>query len=163
MKITLFISFALLGLLGCTQAALPEASDAELRATEIVGGTANPAAQIVEDGHSLWQIDVEMANGAHLEVLLFVDSGELYEVHDPAGPFDYALDPLPGLLTYADAQAIAAGRVSGSQVAWEVKWTEGDRYFYEFYVREDAGQLWEVKLWSDDGMVYAVEPKETVD
>jgi hypothetical protein len=163
MKITIFISLAFAALVGCSQAALPDAADAELRATEIVGGTASPALQIEEDGHALWQVDVAMANGAHLEVLLFVDSGELFEVKDPAGPFDYALDPLPGLLTYAEAQAIAAERVTGAQVLWEVKWTEGDRYFYEFYVREEGGQLWEIKLWSDDGMIFTVEPKDAVD
>ena len=45
---------------------------------------------------------------------------------------------------------------------WEVKWDDG-RYFYEFYVMEVGDQLWEVKLWADDGSVFVTEPKDEVD
>ncbi len=88
--------------------------------------------------------------------------GALFEVKDAAGPFDYSLDPLPGQLTYEEAQVIAQGKVEGEQVLWEVKWDDG-RYFYEFYVMEVGDQLWEVKLWADDGSVFVTEPKDEVD
>ena len=46
--------------------------------------------------------------------------------------------------------------------AWEVKFDEG-QYFYEFYVEEVGDQLWEIKLWADDGEVFVVEGKDEVD
>lgn len=137
--------------------------DAKAAAVAIVGGEASEAEQTTEDGFDLWEVAVVMPNSATLEVLLFAEDGALFEVEDVAGPFDYdTLDPLPGQLTYAEARTIALGEVDGEQVAWEVKYDAGD-YFYEFYVREVGDQLWEIKLWSDDGEVFDVEAKEEVD
>ena len=52
--------------------------------------------------------------------------------------------------------------VAGTVVAWEVKWDDGP-YFYEFYVEDADAQLWEVKLWADDGEVFVIEAKDSVD
>ncbi len=144
-------------------AALPEAAEAEQAAADLTGGTPGEAEQVVEDGHDLWEVYVTMPNGAELEVLLFVDNGELFEIKDEAGPFDYdTLDPLPGQLTYAEARDVAFGVVQGDQVAWEVKY-DGGPYFYEFYIEEPGPQLWEVKLWAESGEVFVTEPKDAVD
>ena len=142
--------------------ALPAASDAQAAAAERTAGTPGDAERVSEDGHDLWEVAVSMDNGATLEVLLFVDSGDLFEIKDVAGPFDYALDPLPGQLTYAQARDVALGVVAGDQVAWEVKWSDGP-YFYEFYVEDADSQLWEIKLWAADGEVFMTEPKDAVD
>lgn len=156
----------LLGVAACTgrsDVVLAEAEDAQAAAVALVGGEAGEAAEVNEDGHDLWEVAVAMDNGATLEVLLFVDDGELFEIEDTAGPFDYdALDPLPGQLTYAEARDIAFGEVAGEQVAWEVKYDDGP-YFYEFYVEEVGAQLWEIKLWADSGEVFVTEAKEAVD
>ena len=151
-------------LLGCgDDVALPEAADAQAAAAALVGGTAGEAEQITEDGYDLWEVEVELSNGAELEVLLFVEDGALFEVADSAGPFDYdSLDPLPGSLTYAEARTLASGEVEGEQTAWEVKFTE-DGYFYEFYINEVGDQLWEIKLWADSGEVFVVEAVDEID
>lgn len=141
---------------------LPAATDAEAAAAALTGGEAGEAEATVEDGLDLWEVDVEMPNGAELEVLLQRASGELFEIEDQVGPFDYALDPLPGQLTYAEARDRAWGVVEGEQRGWEVK-LDGDRYFYEFYVSDSGSQLWEVKLWADDGEVFVTTPKDDMD
>ncbi|RMG97353.1 MAG: hypothetical protein D6705_08875 [Deltaproteobacteria bacterium] len=142
--------------------ALPTASEAKAAAAERTDGTPGDAERVREDGHDLWEVTVTMPNGASLEVLLFAESGDLFEIEDQAGPFDYALDPLPGQLTYAEAAAVAHGVVDGVRVAWEVKYDDGP-YFYEFYIEDADAQLWEVKLWAEDGEVFATEPKDAVD
>ena len=150
-------------LLGCGGDAVTDATGAGEAAVAIVGGAAGDAEAVTEDGYDLWEVEVAMENGATLEVVVFADSGDLFEVKDEAGPFDYdALDPLPGQLTYDAARDVAFGEVEGEQVAWEVKYTE-DGYFYEFYVMEVGDQLWEIKLWADDGEVFVVEAKDAVD
>lgn len=138
-------------------------TEAERVAAELTGGTvAGEAARLEEDGHDLWQLSVSMSNGAELEVLIHVEDDALYEIADTAGPFDYAMDPLPGQLTYDEGLAVARGEVEGEQEAWEVK-DDGEAYFYEFYLREAGDQLWEIKLWADSGEVFSVEGKDEVD
>ena len=160
--LTVLILSAALGACG-TDEALPAADDARRAAVNIVGGQAEQADRLVEDGFDLWEVEVAMTNGSHVDVLLFADSGDLFEVEDKVGPFNYeGLDPLPGKLTYAEARAIAQGRVMGLLEAWEVKFTD-EGYFYEYYQRQDTGQLWEVKLWADSGEIFVVEPKTVVD
>jgi uncharacterized membrane protein YkoI len=151
---------------GTTADVLASPDDAVAAATALTGGAADEAEEVSEDGYDLWEVEVAMPNGAELEVLLFRDSGELFEIEDLAGPFDYdALDPLPGQLTYSEARDLAFETVAGDQVAWEVKHDEGGDhdYFYEFYVREVGDQLWEIKLWADTGEVYVTEAVEGVD
>jgi uncharacterized membrane protein YkoI len=154
---------ALLMLTACSGDTLSEAADAEAAAAALVGGEAGEAERVEEDGYDLWEVMVSMSGGAELEVLLFADSGDLFEIKDSAGPFDYAdIDALPGQLTYYEAQDIALAEVEGTQTFWEVKYTE-DGYFYEFYVMEVGDQLWEIKLWADGGEVYVVEAVDEVD
>ncbi len=133
------------------------ADEAITEAVAITGGTASEATAVTEDGQDMWEVDVAMSNGAEIEVVLYAEDGKLYEIYAGEGPFDYdTLDPLPGSLTYADARAIAFATVDGDMQAWEVKDTS-DGYFYEFYIRELGDQLWEIKLWADDGEVFVVE------
>jgi uncharacterized membrane protein YkoI len=148
---------------GCSTTTLGDAAAARAAAEALTGGVASGGESAVEDNMDVWEVDVAMPNGATLEVVLRADTGDLYEIFDAAGPFDYdTLDPLPGQLSYADARAVAVGEVDGTQEAWEVKWT-ADGYFYEFYLREVGDQLWEVKLWADDGEVFVVEAKDAID
>lgn len=143
--------------------ALADAEAAQAAAASLTGGEAEGAERTEEDGHDVWEVEVAMPNGAEIEVVLFAASGDLYEVYDGAGPFDYdTLDPLPGQLTYAEARAVAQGAVEGTQQAWEVKYTD-DGYFYEFYVLEVGDQLWEIKLWADSGEVFVTEAVDEQD
>ncbi|MCA9620965.1 MAG: PepSY domain-containing protein [Myxococcales bacterium] len=156
-----------LGLVACggdeTGTTPPTAEEAEKKAGELVGGTASGAEQVQEDGHSLWEMKVAMDNGATLTTYLFADTLELFEIKDLDGPFDYdGLDPLPGMLTYSEARAIAFETQAGTQRAWEVKYDDGP-YFYEFYVIDSSEQLWEIKLWADTGEVFVTEPKSAID
>ncbi len=142
--------------------ALATESDAQDAAEALTGGTARSAERTTVDGRKLWAVDVAMGNGATVEVLLFPEDGTFYKISDEVGPFDYALDPLPGKLDYGQAQTIAFDVVDGAQQAWLVKWDDGP-YFYEFYIEDVDAQLWEVKLWADDGEVFATEAVDAVD
>jgi len=155
---------ALAAAAGCSDSSALDADGARAVATDLlVSGSAGEALRVEEDGFDLWQVEVNMPNTASLEVLLFADDGALFEIKDDAGPFDYdELDPLPGALTYAEARAVALERVPGTQEVWEVKVDDG-RYFYEFYLREDIGQLWEVKLWADSGEIFTLAAKDLPD
>ena len=153
----------LLSLAACgDDPALPAASDAQAAAAERTAGTPGDAERVTENGQDLWSVSVAMDNGATLDVRLFVDSGDLFSIKDEAGPFDYALDPLPGQLTYAKAREVASGVVSGDQVVWLVKWSDGP-YFYEFYVEDADSQLWEIKLWAEGGEVFETVPVDAPD
>lgn len=167
MRIKLLVvpSLLLSALVGCSNAVLPTSDDAAARAVEIVGsGEAGVATQTVDDGFDVWEVPVSMPNGAELEVLLFVDTGELFEIKDVVGPFDYELDPLPGMTTYGEARARALELNPGTIEAWEVKLrSDVDRYFYEFYIRDDGGQLYELKHWADDGELLAFEAVDMMD
>jgi uncharacterized membrane protein YkoI len=148
---------------GTTADALPDAASAESAAEALVGGTASEAEAVSEDGFDLWEVYVTMPNAAEVEVLLFREDGALFEIEDGEGPFDYDdLDPLPGQLTYAAARDVAFGEVAGEQIAWEVKFSD-DGYFYEFYVEQAGDQLWEIKLYADDGEVFVVEAVDEID
>lgn len=157
------LAWAMVGLVACGGDALPDGDAAAEAAVALLGsGTAGEAEAVTEDGFELWEVYVTLDNGAELEVLLFADSGDLFEIKDEAGPFDYALDPLPGQLTYDEAKVVAFETVDGTQELWEVKYT-ADGYFYEFYITDVDAQLWEIKLWADDGEVFLTEAVEEAD
>ena len=160
----LCVVFAL-ALLGCSEDTLANADDAEAAALATVGsGTVSSSERVVDEGHRVWAVMVTMPNGAELEVILFAGNGELFEIKDTVGPFDYALSPLPGMSTYAEALASALDANPGTVEAWEVKLSvDDDRYFYEFYVRDDGGQLYEIKHWADDGSLLEFQAVDEID
>lgn len=166
MKVTLvLLSCLVLGLLGCSTAVLSSAEEAQTEALATVGsGEALSAERVVDEGNDVWNVAVRMPNGAELEVILFAETGVLFEIKDVAGPFDYDLTPLAGMSTYAEARARVLEASPGVIEAWEVKLVpEEDRYFYEFYVRDDGGQLYEIKHWADTGELIHFEAVTMMD
>ena len=166
MKVTLVLSILALALFaGCSNPVLGNAEDAQAAALDFVGsGSAVSAEQIVDDGFDVYQVMVAMPNGAELEVVLFVETGELYEIKDVAGPFDYDMTPLPGHDSYATARGRVLEATPGTIEAWEIKLLpDQDRYFYEFYVRDDGGQLYEVKHYADTGEMISFEAVAMMD
>ncbi|MEZ4335429.1 MAG: hypothetical protein R3B82_02280 [Sandaracinaceae bacterium] len=167
MKVTLvlFPVLALAFAAGCANPVLGSSADANARAIEIVGsGEAISAEQIVDDGFDVYEVMVRMANGAELEVLMFVDTGELYEVKDFTGPFDYDMTPVAGSDSYSTARGRVLEGTPGTVEGWEIKLLPAeDRYFYEFYVRDDGGQLYEIKHYADTGEMISYEAVATMD
>ena len=165
MKIKVVLSMFLGILAGCSNPVLGSAADAQARALEIVGsGDPVSAEQVVDGGFDVWQVMTRMPNGADLEVLLFVDSGELFEIKDVAGPFDYDLTPVADADSFSVARTRVLDATPGTIEAWEIKLIPSEsRYFYEFYVRDDGGQLYEVKHYADTGEMISYQAVERMD
>jgi uncharacterized membrane protein YkoI len=146
------------------------AERAQTLAEEILGdGVASEAEREDLDGQPIWEVHVAMPNGADVEVKLHAESEDLLVIEDKTGPFDYAdFTPVEGLLSYEVVRDLAYDEVPGAVEAWEFERESADpadeaEYEYEFYVRNDEGELWEIKFHADDGEATHIELKDMVD
>jgi uncharacterized membrane protein YkoI len=139
------------------------AAEAESLAEARTGGTAGAAQLETEDGVEFWSIEVTMSNEATLSVAVIRDSGVLREVKGREGPFDYELSPLDGMLSYAEALAKAKTYQEGELEAWYMKLGADGAYFFEYYLRAEDTQLWEVKVTPDTGELIEKEAKSAID
>lgn len=133
------------------------------------GGVAGEPERETHDGEPIWEVHVAMENGADVEVKLHAESADLLVIEDKTGPFDYEdFTPAEGLLSYQSILDLALAEVEGTVEAWELERESADpadeaEYEYEFYVRNGAGELWEIKFHADDGEATHLELKDMVD
>lgn len=166
MKVTFIsASFGIL-LLACGSSSAPssgeiDAAQAKAKATAVVPGTASEPATLDTADQHRWVVAVRLAGGATVNVEIARATGVVEEIFADEGPFDYDLPaPGAGLLTYGQAKAKALAAKPGGLEKWEVKPPEN---LYELYVRDEAKQLWEIKLSADKGDVASVLPKDKTD
>ncbi len=134
-------------------------------------------AQSAEKEGPLYVVEVAMANGAKVTVELNAETGDLVEIEDKKGPFDYEIKPGMGFLTYSKARDLALEQAGEEVVAWNLRAASvaadsdsedeesaapGEDFRYEFYVGA-GNDLWEVKLDAKDGKVQSVETKDAID
>jgi uncharacterized membrane protein YkoI len=134
---------------------------AKTKAVQIVPGTVTA----VEDNttEQRWVVKVKHANGATLEVEFEKATGNLVEVKDFKGPFEYELTPMTGVLKYTEARGKATTSKPGKVEAWKFESEDGKKQ-YEFYVRASANErLYEIKMTADKGDITATVEKEKVD
>jgi uncharacterized membrane protein YkoI len=144
-----------------TSAGISGADDAKARATAVVPGTVQSAEQKEDEGNQVWLVKVKVQNGAVIEVYLLA-SGDLQELKDFVGPFDYEHTPVAGQLKYTEARAKAFALKQGAVVAWEFTREAANEFQYEFYVRDAEEKLWEIKL-TGTGETKSIEEKAAVD
>lgn len=137
------------------------AEQAKEKATAIVPGTAFYAQDIQEGDEKLFDVRVRIASGQEVKVVLFREGGSLDEIEAEEGPFDYDLPaPQAGMMTLAQARAKALETKAGGVQVWEF---HAEKKEYEFYIRDDSTQLWEIKMSGDTGAVSTVEKKDKPD
>jgi uncharacterized membrane protein YkoI len=109
----------------------------------------------VDDERALgtWKVAARLASGARVEFELLQSNGLIISIEGEMGPYDYDLTPGNGIVTFAAARAAALGAQAGTIIQWELDLEEGDRWEYEFYIRDAQGALWEVELDAKSGRV----------
>ena len=168
MKVTFIIASLVTGLLGCSSSGTGTPSSGELdaasakqKATTVVPGTASEPAKLDKGDEHRWVIDVKVANGATVGVEITRATGVVEEIKGEERPFDYELPaPQAGMLTYVQAKTKALAAKAGAVEVWEVKPPANQ---YEFYVRDEGGKLWEIKMTGDKGDVLGVVQKDKPD
>lgn len=134
-------------------------ADATSRALAAIGG-ASTVRTDKED--QVWESVVTMKNGANVSVKLDAQTGDFISAAAKSGPFDYDLSPVPGVLSYKQAIAKANEQKAGAVVAWELE-KKPDHYQWEVYIRDEAGKLWELKFFGENGALKIIEEKPEVD
>ncbi len=174
MKMTFKIMFAKVAFFSALVAGLTLASacngnteissdEAKAAALAVVPGTVESSLAALEDTLPVYEVKVRLSTGSAIYVWVHRGDGALYGMEDEIGPFEYELAaPQQGLLSYSAAKAKAFAVKQGTQVAWNLKNKDGG-FRHEFYVRDTAGQLWEIKLKSTTGETISVEAKDAVD
>lgn len=166
MKTTFIIALMGTGILACSSGgsggpAELDAAAAKQKAITVVPGTASEPAKLDKDDEHRWVVDVKVSNGATVGVEIARATGVIEEIKGEERPFDYELPaPQPGMLTYAAAKSKALAAKVGAVEVWEVKPPANQ---YEFYVRDEAGKLWEIKMTGDKGDVTGIVQKDKPD
>jgi uncharacterized membrane protein YkoI len=131
-----------------------------------VGGVPGEVERTTDRGIDVWRVFVAMTNGATMEVDVDVHAGDVVGVEDKVGPFDYAdFTPIDGVIGYDAIKAEALDEIEGTIEAFLFK-RKPDAAIeleYEFYLRDDDGQLWEILFDATDGTATDLEPKPMVD
>ncbi len=105
---------------------------------QMISGTIIKSELEVENGVRIWEVRVELQNGARVKIHYLAESGALKEAEGYAGPFDYQLDPGGGLLPYARAREIALHARNGQILSWKLEEDESDnRWEYRFFIQMD--------------------------
>ena len=134
---------------------VPE-SDARQVAEDAVGGVSESAALVrdVEPPH--WLVDLAMSNGGAIEAKVHADEGRLLELEAFEGPYDYMFTPVDGVLSFTEMKSSALDEIDGDVVAWKFFEREAELYF-EFYIRDANGDLYEVIFDAVDGAPTDIE------
>ena len=167
--IFIFTSLTLLG--GCASTGITtgdagatveiDAAKAKEIAIAAVPGSASEPRKLDKDTERRWLVAVALSNGASVDVEIDRATGVLEEIKGEERPFDYEIPaPKPGLMTYAQAKGKALAARAGNVEVWEVKPPSN---LYEFYVRDEATKLWEIKMSADVGVIQSVVEKDKPD
>jgi len=163
MNIKIISILSLLAAAACSSSSSLSSEEARSLALQIVPGTLESIEATVDGALPVWAARVRVPNGALLQVELDRDYGSLFLVEDEAGPFTYELAPaVAGQLSFGEAKTKALAAKDGAIVAWNLK-LKSPAYRHEFYVRDSAQQLWEIKLASTTGEIQSVEAKAAID
>lgn len=142
--------------------AVTGADDAKSRAAKLVPGTAQSAEQKEDEGRQVWLVMMKTTSGAVVEVY-FLTTGELQELKDFKGPFDYDVGtPVAGQLAWKVAREKALAAKAGTVVGWKFERESPTAYQWEFYVRDANEKLFEVKLSGDKGEIIKVVEKASM-
>lgn len=173
-KVTFFLAVSCLAfapLLGCSSTsnssgdagatAEIDAAKAKQIASAAVPGTASEPRKLDEGEEHRWIVSVAFPSGATVDVEITRSTGVLEEITGEERPFDYDIPaPKPGQMTFAQAKDKALAAQAGNVEVWEVKPPSN---LYEFYVRDAAEKLWEIKMSADKGEIQSKVEKAKPD
>jgi uncharacterized membrane protein YkoI len=97
-----------------------------------------------------------MSNGGAIEAKVHADDGHLVELEAFEGPYDYMFTPVDGVFSFTDMKSSALDEIDGDVVAWKFFEREAELYF-EFYIRDANGDLYEVIFDAVDGAPTDIE------
>ena len=128
----------------------------------VPGSTVDTVVREAKAGEpALVVVKLKLSNGAVLEVEYVAADGSLFEVKSDTAPFEgYDFTPRAGALKYAQAKAKALEAKAGAVEVWEFAATKS---IWEFYVRDSAMHLWEIKMGASDGKIVSVVEKVKAD
>lgn len=129
----------------CSDATAPELQSGSIngeiavqKALQMINGTIIKSELEVEDGRQVWEVRMELQNGARIKIHYLAENGQLKEAEGYVGPFDYQLNPGMGLLAYAEARTIALNARNGQILSWKLEEDESDnRWEYRFFIQMD--------------------------
>lgn len=136
-------------------------TDAKQKAVSYVPGTAGAVEKIDSATERRWAVTVTTSANAEVVVEIERSGGQLDEIVAEKGPFEYELPlSVAGVLPYAKAKENVLAAKKGTIEAWELN---VGKNIWEFYVRESADTLWEVKLDAKSGALNEAEKKAARD
>ena len=80
-----------------------------------------------------WKIKIETADGAHIYIG-FDQEGNLRNIEDNEGPFDYNIEPGMDLISFAEAKEIALDTGDETLVGWELESDDTGEWFYKLKI-----------------------------
>jgi len=112
-----------------------------------------------EDNTNLWKVKVQNTDGSVLDIYWTVDTENLYKLEGVQGPYDYAVNPGMGLITFGSAKTIAISAVKNDNlIDWELKQNDDfvEKWVYEFDI-DDEGVTTTVYVDAENGDVLQID------
>jgi hypothetical protein len=161
LALSLSLSLSLTASCGSSEDSNKEVSadEAKAKATALVPGASvlGVERETPADEPVLLVVKLKLSNGAIIDAEYVAKDGSLFELKSETAPFDgYDITPHAGVLAYSKAKSKALETKAGTVEVWEFAATKTQ---WEFYVRDSATHLWEIKMAAADGSVTSVQEK----
>jgi hypothetical protein len=128
----------------------------EAAATKAATITSGSVQSIDKDTLSTGEFTLEVkmitTSGSVVELEFYEASGALREITGEEAPFDYDVNPGMGLLTFADARAIALTELPGEIIKWQLEQNSLGVWIYEIEIMIN-GNADKVKINASTGEI----------
>ncbi|MEO9965229.1 MAG: PepSY domain-containing protein [Reichenbachiella sp.] len=115
-----------------------------------------------ERGLPVYEIELLLASGGTLEVVIVKDIFEILEIEGQSGLFDYDIDPQGSFLALSEALLLAKDSLNGEIVRWELELEEDNRWEFEVHVETSLGKF-EVEIDAFSGEILDINKIEEED
>lgn len=115
-----------------------------------------------ERGLAVYEIELLLASGGKLEVVVVKDVFEILEVEGQSGPFDYDIDPQGSFISLSEALLLATDSLGGEITRWELELEEDNKWEFEVHIASDAGKF-EVEIDAFTGAILDINKIEEDD
>lgn len=115
-----------------------------------------------ERGLAVYEIELLLASGGTLEVVVVKELFEILEVEGQSGPFDYDIDPQGSFISLSEAFLLAKDSLGGEITRWELELEEENKWEFEIHVTTDAGKF-EVEIDAFSGAILDINKFEEED
>lgn len=108
-----------------------------------------------ERGLAVYEIELLLASGGKLQVLIVQDVFEILEIEGQSGPFDYDIDPEGSFVALSEAFDIAKTAQDGEVIRWELELEEDNRWEFEIHIETSEGKF-EVEIDAFTGEILGI-------